>query len=480
MPNNDLTDLLKSSALADPTLGLADSQVLKNAAENLSLGKVVDKVNVDSVEGDMKKNPIANVIQYEGDNDTLVWKHPVEDFNTGTQLIVHESQEALFYMNGEALDTFGPGRHTLNTQNMPLIGKLIKAPFGGKTPFHCEVYFINKTVQPAIKWGTASKFTYTDPEYGFVVNLGANGDMTLRVEDSRKLLTDIVGTTKALSNIEFEQMLRSRLQSQLQSEFISYIKEKGLGVFDIAERITEISEGVHGRLKPYFSEFGVELRHFIIGAFVLPIDDPSYIRFKDLKERKVSEVGEAQLRQQTGLIDQDTEKQKMIMEAEGLAQKRALEGYTYQQERGFDVAEAMASNEAVGQMTNMGLGMGMMTGIGGTVGATVGGMMQNTMGAVMDDGTQRALQPQQMQQATSQTATCAHCGNALPSNAKFCLECGRQVLAENEIVCASCGAKTPKGKFCLECGVPTMKKCPQCDMEVPPGGKFCLECGCKL
>ena len=100
---------------------------------------------------------IAAVIKYEGDNSTFVWKHPCEDFNTSTQLIVHESQEAVFFLNGQALDLFGPGRHTLETQNIPLLRHLINIPTDGETAFHCEVYFINKTEQMAIRWGTDSK-----------------------------------------------------------------------------------------------------------------------------------------------------------------------------------------------------------------------------------------------------------------------------------------------------------------------------------
>ena len=93
---------------------------------------------------------IAEIIKYEGDNSTFIWKHPCEDFNTTTQLIVHESQEAIFFMNGQALDLFGPGRHTLETQNIPLLRKFANTLL--KTPFHCEVYFINKTEQMAIRW----------------------------------------------------------------------------------------------------------------------------------------------------------------------------------------------------------------------------------------------------------------------------------------------------------------------------------------
>ena len=88
---------------------------------------------------------VAQIIKYEGDNSTFVWKHPIEDFNYGTQLIVHESQEAIFFMNGQALDLFGPGRYTLETQNIPLVRKVINIATGGESPFHCEVYFINRT-----------------------------------------------------------------------------------------------------------------------------------------------------------------------------------------------------------------------------------------------------------------------------------------------------------------------------------------------
>ena len=118
---------------------------------------------------------IADIIKYEGDNSTFVWKHPCEDFNTSSQLIVHESQEALLYMNGQALDLFGQGRHTLETENIPLLRRLINIPTDGKTPFHCEIYFINKTEQMAIRWGTDSKVQYVEPTYGFPLEIGANG-----------------------------------------------------------------------------------------------------------------------------------------------------------------------------------------------------------------------------------------------------------------------------------------------------------------
>ena len=122
---------------------------------------------------------ILDIIKYEGDNTTFIWKHPREDFNIGSQLIVHESQEAILFMNGQALDLFGAGRHTLTTYNIPILGGILNRLTDDVSPFHCEVYFINKTEQMAIRWGTDSKVEYMDPTYGFPIQIGASGEMNL-------------------------------------------------------------------------------------------------------------------------------------------------------------------------------------------------------------------------------------------------------------------------------------------------------------
>ena len=92
---------------------------------------------------EIRRDGLASIIKYEGDGDTLVWKHPIEDFNLGSQLIVHESQEAVFFRDGQALDTFGAGRYTLETQQLPLLEKLYKLPTDTEGTFHSEVDYIN-------------------------------------------------------------------------------------------------------------------------------------------------------------------------------------------------------------------------------------------------------------------------------------------------------------------------------------------------
>lgn len=326
-----------------------------------------------------KKFKIADVIKYEGDNSTFIWKHPCEDFNTLTQLIVHESQEAVFMMNGQALDLFGPGRYTLETQNIPLIGKALNIPTGGKTPFHCEVYFINKTEQMAIKWGTDSKVQFMEPTHNFPISIGASGEMSLRVEDSRKLLIKIVGTEKELKQINLVGMFRAFLMTRVKSYMAQVIREHKISIFEIDERLNEFSAALNKLLVPDFSEYGIVLERFFVTNIVKPDGEPAYEKFKSIHFRQYADIAEAKLRQQTAIIDEETKAQRMIIESQAMATKRAQEGYTYQQERGFDVAQDVAKNEAVGEFTNMGVGFGTMAGVGGAVGGLVGGALNNAI-----------------------------------------------------------------------------------------------------
>ena len=424
---------------------------------------------------------LANVIKYEGDNQTFIWKHPCEDFNTGTQLIVHESQEAVFFMNGQALDTFGPGLHTLTTQNMPIASGFFNKVTGDQTPFHCEVYFINMTEQMAIIWGTNTKMEYVEPTYGFPIQIGASGEMSLRIEDGRKLLIKVVGTEHGITQMQLVQKFRAFLMTKVKPYIVSLIRENKINIFQIDENLQAMSEALHNALRPDFQEYGVGLERFFVTTIIKPEDDKNYQRFKQIHFRQYADVAEAKLRQQVGLIDQQTAAQKMVIEAQGIAQKRSIEGYTYQDERGFDVAERVAGNQAVGQFTNMGIGMGMITGVGGSVANKVGSMLQGTL----DGNVQapQAAQPQTMPSSAAAAAVCAKCGAKLPPNAKFCLECGEKVVQPEaaEVTCPKCGANVKQGKFCLECGAPlTPPVCPKCGKPVVPGAKFCLECGEKL
>ena len=219
---------------------------------------------------------IAEIIKYEGDNSTFIWKHPSEDFNNLTQLIVHESQEAIFFLNGQALDLFGPGRYTLETQNIPKIGEFLNRATGGETPFHCEVYFINKTVQMALKWGTDSKVRYIDPESGLPLELGASGSMNLMVDDSRKLLVKLVGTMQGIAwdadTLGFTKSLQScfrpLISMAVKSNLTAAIKARSFDIFEIDEHLSELSDVLHEKIRPGFEEYGLTIPQFYLTTVV--------------------------------------------------------------------------------------------------------------------------------------------------------------------------------------------------------------------
>ena len=383
---------------------------------------------------------IAEIIKYEGDNSTFIWKHPCEDFNSLTQLIVHETQEAVFMMNGQVLDVFGAGRYTLETQNIPLLGKLLNRTTGDKTPFHCEVYFINKTEQMAIKWGTDSRVQFVEPTYGFPLSIGASGEMALRAEDSKKLLLKLVGTENHLGQAKLTHFFRAFLMTKVKSYLAQTIKAFSINIFEIDERLQEISDKLLEMLRPDFADYGVSLERFFVMTIVKPDGETQYEKFKSLHFRQYADIAEAKLRQQVSVIEAQTEAQKVVIDSQAQAQKRAQEGYTYQQERGFDVAEKVALNEAVGQMTNLGVGLGTMAGVGGVVGGVVG----NAVGDALNGSTQAKVE--------SNGTFCDNCGAKLVEGSSFCDECGTPVVKVND-TCIKCGYKFERaGKFCPKCG----------------------------
>ncbi|MBR1531966.1 MAG: SPFH domain-containing protein, partial [Eubacterium sp.] len=257
-------------------------------------------------------------------------------------------------------------------------------------PFHCEVYFINKTEQMAIKWGTDSKVQFMEPTYNFPISIGASGEMALRVDDSRKLLIKLVGTENYLGQEGLMRYFRAILMTKVKSYLAQVIREKKISIFEIDERLDEISKDLHKMLQPDFLDYGVALERFFLTVIVKPDGDASYEKFKSLHFRQYADIAEAKLRQQTAVIEAETEAQRTVIESQAMATKRQQEGYTYQQERGFDVAQDVAKNEAVGQFTNMGVGFGTMAGVGGAVGGVVG----SAVSGALDSANQPAPQAQ--------------------------------------------------------------------------------------
>ncbi len=424
---------------------------------------------------------LFDVIKYEGDNSTIVWKHPREDFNMFTQLIVHENQEAVFYMNGQALDMFGPGRYTLKTQNIPLIGKFLNIATGGISAFHCEVYFVNKTEQMSIKWGTDSRVQFMEPSYKFPLSVGACGEMSIKAIDSRRLLINLVGTESGLTQQKMNGYLRSFIITKVKSYIASVIKSENISIFEIDERLADFSAALKSALVSDFCDYGISLERFFVTKVMKPDGEPQYEKFKELHFRQYADIAEAKIRQQTEIINAETEAQKTVIDSKAQATKRVQEGYTYGQERGFDVAEKVADNEASGEFVNMGIGFGAMAGIGSAIGGMVGNIASDAVNSAYKPADK--IPDDDLPEVNSnecQKQNFSNDGSANSKNEDF--EDDIKGNAASDCFCENCGAPIfPDSKFCEECGEPVIHNdiCKNCGYKFERKGKFCPKCGAK-
>lgn len=365
---------------------------------------------------------LAEIIQ-SNYGDKIAYKHPIEDFTSGAQLIVNAHEEAVYFENGKYIKTYSEGRHTIQNQNIPLLGKLFNRNTGGKTPFSSYVYFVKKTEKMNAKWGTSSRIEYEDPVYKFPLKIGVSGEMRMTVSDSRKLVLEIMGSAKTLTQTELVERFRKFLVPPLSTNFIKYMKMKEICIFEIHGELQPLSAFLHEELKTELEGYGISMDSFSIAKIVKPDKDPLYIKFC-----------EERIRLHTSNSDAERDKARTIIDAEAAAAERRIQGYSYPMERAFDIAEEIAQNESIGEFTNLGIGMGMMT----TIGNSISGLMQDSLGNVSVGAI-----------STSGTAICADCGSSLTKNAKFCPECGKPLRTS----CPDCNANLNGNvKFCPECG----------------------------
>lgn len=300
--------------------------------------------------------PILDVIKFEGDNSAFIWKHPAEDFNTKSQLIVQESQEAILFKDGQALDTFGPGRHTLSTNNIPILGRVVKLATGGVSPFHCQVYFINKNVQMSIKWGTDHRVRFLDPLTGVPLDIGAAGTMNLQVDDGRKLLLKLVGTqngiawgdragfAKSLENA-FWPMISTSVKSNLSKSIV----DQKIDILEIDSHLEDLSEELGSRVEKGFLEYGLRIPQFYISTVSLPENDPNFKRIRELHANdfaKRSAFMDAELKRAHILADREVALTEAESDADITRARRAV--ILEEQETKNAVAEQEAKRRVIG------------------------------------------------------------------------------------------------------------------------------------
>lgn len=464
----------------------------------------------------IKKDGLASIIKYEGDNETLVWKHPIEDFNFGSQLIVHESQEAIFFRDGQALDLFGAGRYTLQTQQLPLLEKIYKLPTDTEGTFHSEVYFVNLATQMGVKWGTDSKVRLFDPASGLHIEIGASGEFNIRVTDSRKLLLKVVGTTGGLGQ---EQLLgigngkgffRSMVMTQVKSYLAQTIKENTIDILEIDEHLMALSGALRERINAALDEYGLTMPEFYVSRIVTPDDDPNFRRMKEqyaeqyllvrqegirkaeaeaAADRKAVEAQTAARMKIIGAqgeaealkIQKQAEAEAYRMQAEAEAAEMRMKGYTYQQETSRQVGlEAMKNG--LGGGANAAGALGDLAGLGVSLGAmgSVIGMTKDALNPMTQDAAQMGAA---VGAAVAGGWDCPACGHKnITTN--FCPDCGgKKPEAKTGWDCAQCGTKNIQSKFCPNCGAKKPEEasgwtCPDCGTK-DILSKFCPNCGAR-
>lgn len=380
-------------------------------------------------------------------NDVYAWKYPKENLSTGTQLVVRESQEAVFFSKGQILGKFGPGKHTLNTENLPLLRNLYGIPFGGKNPFTAEVWFVNKAAPLTIDWKT-TPMRFMDPDYGQMIPLTASGRYGLKVKDAERFLVKLVGTLTQFNTAELTDHFTGPLVAKTNSCIVSFMTSNRVGINQIAAYLEQLSKFLESPLKEFWEDYGMELT----GFYITSVD-----------------------------LDTSTEDGRKIAAALSDRSAQNIAGYTWQQKQSFGVAGA-----ALTKGGNVGvLGAVMMTGAMGNSGMGSAMMQQPAerggypAGGMAGGGSTPLTQKKEV--------FCASCGKKYPSTSKFCPFCGKQFYP-----CPVCGSDNlPSAKRCVTCGASLAETsntnnltagatCSRCGSPVQPGLKFCPNCGNKL
>lgn len=371
-------------------------------------------------------NQFIEVIEWLDDSqDTLLYRFPVyqQEIKNGAQLIVRESQAAVFVFEGQVADVFTPGRYTIEGGNTPILSKLGAWKHGFNSPIKSEVYFVNTKQFTDMKWGTSNPIMLRDADFG-IVRLRAFGAYSMRVADPSTFIKEVAGT-----NAHFQtEDIDGQLKRAIVSEFSDAIGELKIPALDLAAQYKELGEAIRGKINGDFSSYGLEVTKFYVENISLP---PEVEAAMD-KRASMGALGDAQ---------------------------------KYMQFQAADALRDAAQNEGGGAGLGAGLGAGF----------AVGGQMANAFG-MGQPGSQQGGGGA----PAAATVACPTCSKQNNPSAKFCADCGGKMEVA-QVPCVKCGAQLREGaKFCSECGSTQEKqKCTGCQADLAPNSKFCAECGTK-
>lgn len=417
------------------------------------------------------------------ENETVyAYRYPETNLSTYTQLIVQESQEAILFSKGQIAGKFGPGKHTLNTENLPILRSLYGLPFGGKNPFTAEVWFINKLQPYNIDW-SIDRMDIHDADYNTGIPLVASGRYGLKITDAEKFLIKIVGTKNSFDQNDLTDQFFGEFSTKTKSTVLQFMINNRIGLKQISAHLDSISEHLKTVMLPFWDNLGLELTKF----YVTSIE-----------------------------VDSSTESGRRVLDAISRQSAQSIGGYTWQQEQAFGVAnnaiDGISNNNSgiLGAVmaTNM---MGNIVGAGGVIQPqynqpSFGGPSQNQQPTNFQPAGQN--QPVNNLQAANQVkevycsncskkfpcthSFCPHCGDSYDAcpkcgtdndkNAKRCVSCGTNIHSESSAaLCINCNNPLAlNSSFCGDCGQHQGEnKCSRCQNPLSPNVKFCPKCGQK-
>lgn len=364
-----------------------------------------------------------DVIKYEGSKDTLVFKHPTVDFNKKARLIVHEKQEAIVMMNGEAAGLYTPGRYTLESENLPGLKHLVALVSGGELANHCEVYFFNKLIFSNIPWLT-SAMDIQDATIGNYFPFQGQGYFKVTIKNPMDLFK-IMGQAEYFTVTDLKEHFSEPITTTAKEVLSRAMINDGLSYGEINSHLTELSKRVFERITPAFSEIGLNLEEFKFDSVIVE-------KNADYKEH-LSALGERQ--------------------------KNTILGTSHVTERMINVLEKQASNQGTaGTMGAMGAGAGFGMAMGQVYSGMVGSGMNSAFNQTQttDPVVQASaglVQPHAIRDAETNVLKCPSCGEEIESDWKFCPSCGGTISSKR--VCPLCGKELPNNSrinFCPSCG----------------------------
>lgn len=377
----------------------------------------------------------------QGNQTIYAYRFPETNLSTYTQLIVQESQEAILFSKGQIVGKFGPGKHTLSTENLPILRNLYGLPFGGKNPFTSEVWFVNKLQPYNIDWAI-DRMDIHDADYNTGIPLVASGRYGLKITDAEKFLIKIVGTKNTFDQNDLTDQFFGEFSTKTKSTVLQFMINNRIGLKQISAHLDSISEHLKTVMLPFWENLGLELTKF----YVTSIE-----------------------------VDSSTEVGKRVLDAISRQSAQSIGGYTWQQEQAFNVA-----NNAIDGLSNNNSGI---------LGAVMASNMMGNMG-----GNSGVLQPQynqpsfggnnQNSQSNNNTQAfnqikevyCSNCSKKFPNTHRFCPHCGDSYDA-----CPKCGTDNDKNaKRCVSCGTNLISEsllCMNCNNPLAPNASFCGNCG---